>query len=168
VAASALRAQEPTGLEVRAVRFSRAAGGQTLVDVFCRIPLGSLTRVSPTGGAAYRIAVSVRDSTNLQLVTQSWSQAVPAAALRLRRASTSEHFAFAAQAGRYTVDVSVADSGSGKGSRQQLEGKAFAARPLAADLLLASSPGQAGGGADSGPRGARSREGAPFRASSGE
>lgn len=168
VAASALRAQEPTGLEVSAVRFSRAAGGQTLVDVFCRIPLGSLTRVSATGGAAYRIAVSVRDSTNLQLVTQAWSQAVPAAALRLRRASTSEHFAFAARPGRYTVDVSVADSGSGKVSRQQLDVSAFAARPLASDLLLASSLRQAGGPADSVPRGAEIRKGALFLATSGQ
>src|SRR2546422_11089686 len=102
VAASALRAQEPTGLEVRAVRFSRAAGGQTLVDVFCRIPLGSLTRVSATGGAAYRIAVSVRDSTNLQLVTQSWSQAVPAAALRLRRGATGTAHPSAGCRGRTT------------------------------------------------------------------
>ena len=66
-----------------AVRFYRAGGGagrgETLVDVFCRIPLGLIERLNgPEGGGAYRLTVSVRDSSGLELVTQSWSGTVSA------------------------------------------------------------------------------------------
>ena len=63
-----LRAQQDTSLGTTVVRFYRAGGPETLVEVFCRIPLAV---VEPLAGlardGAYRIAVSVRDSTGLEI-----------------------------------------------------------------------------------------------------
>src|SRR5574342_466587 len=97
-----LLSQEPdtTALALNAVRYFRAAN-TTLVDVFGRIPLRVLTPLPAPGGgrgaAAYRVAITVRDSSNLTLVSQSWSQAVPAGLLALPGGSTAEHATFAAQ-----------------------------------------------------------------------
>jgi GWxTD domain-containing protein len=129
--------QESTGVAVSAVRYYRPSSGQTLVDVFCRVPLAL---VAPMGGEGsdgrYRMSVVVRDSAGLQLVQQSWPQDVPARLLRAAGASWPEHFAFAAKAGRYTVDVAVTDSATGRVSRQQVVVTAFREVPRASDLLL--------------------------------
>src|SRR2546426_12211746 len=77
-----------------AVRYYRAtpAAVQTLVDVFCRVPL---TLVSPLGGegsgAAFRVAVAVRGSNGPRLTTPSWSGGAPARGLRARGPSACGH-----------------------------------------------------------------------------
>ncbi len=135
--AAPTRLQESAGVAVNAVRYYRPSGAQTLVDVFCRVPLVLVGPVGNEGSdGRYRIAVVVRDSAGLQLVAENWSQGVPARLLRAPGASLPEHFAFAARAGRYTVDVSVTDSASGRVSHQQLRVDAFAEPPRASDLLL--------------------------------
>src|SRR3989442_9210177 len=76
------QSRDEATLGLSAVRYYRAAPAavQTLVDVFCRVPL---TLVSPLGGegsgAAFRVAVAVRDSNGLTLTAPSWSAAVPGA-----------------------------------------------------------------------------------------
>ncbi|PYO38277.1 MAG: hypothetical protein DMD29_13795 [Gemmatimonadetes bacterium] len=131
------RTQESAGVAVNAVRYYRPSGGQTLVDVFCRVPLVLVGPVGGEGsGGRYRFAVTVRDSAGLPLVTQNWSQEVPARLLNAPGASLPEHFTFAARPGRYTVDVSVTDSASGRVSHQQLHVDAFGQAPRASDLLL--------------------------------
>src|SRR6266566_936220 len=135
-------------LEIGLTRFYRSAGGQTVVDGFARIPftaLDTLTR-GPNGVAAYRVAISVRDSANLQLVEQSWTRSLPARMLGTARGSTLEHFMFAASPGTYTVEVSVHDSASGRVTREQVPLTAFAAKPAASDLLLATAMRAAVGG----------------------
>src|SRR3989442_199138 len=135
--AAPTRMQESAGVAVNAVRYYRPSGAQTLVDVFCRVPLVLVGPVGNEGSdGRYRVAVVVRDSAGLQLVAENWSQVVPARLLRAPGASLPEHFAFAARAGRYTVDVSVTDSASGRVSHQQLRVDAFAEPPRASDLLL--------------------------------
>lgn len=134
-------------LEIGLTRFYRSAGGQTVVDGFARIPftaLDSLTR-GPNGVAAYRVAISVRDSANLQLVEQSWTRRIPARMLATVRGSSLEHFTFAARPGTYTVEVSVQDSASGRVTREQVPLTAFASKPAASDLLLATSMRAAAG-----------------------
>jgi GWxTD domain-containing protein len=165
----------PAGVEITAARFYRAAAGETLVDVFCRIPL-ALLRPLPAGGAggaggagpaAYRVTVSVRDSSGLELLKQSWAQSVTSDVLRVPGALTTEHFAFAARAGRYSVEVAVADSATGRVTRQRSAIEAFGTRPAASDVLLASALRAATGAVDTEPRSGEIRKGALFVETSG-
>jgi GWxTD domain-containing protein len=158
-----------TALELATARFYRAASGQTVVDAFCRVPftiLDPLTR-GASGTAVYRVAISVRDSAGLELVSQSWTQSVPARMLTVARGSSVEHFSFAAQPGQYTVDVSVTDSASGRVTRQTGTITAYAASPRASDLVLATGMRRAGGAADTAPRPGEIRKGAVFLVAAG-
>ena len=157
-----LRAQQDTALGLTAVRFYRAPGPETLVEVFCRIPLAVL--VSLAGGsreAAYRVAVSVRDSGGLELWNRTWSQTVAGSLLGVASASSAEHFQFAARPGSYAIDVAVTDSGSGRVLRQRAEIAAYAQRPHASDLLVAGAVRRAAAG-DTTPRDGEVRKGALF------
>src|SRR5437879_7026563 len=69
------RTQESAGVAVNAVRYYRPSGGQTLVDVFCRVPLVLVGPVGGEGtGGRYRFAETVRDSAGLTLATQTRTQ----------------------------------------------------------------------------------------------
>ena len=140
VSAAPLSQDEPA-LELLAVRSYRATGGQTLFDGFFRVPFALLDPLTPgtRGVAAYRVALSVRDSADLELLAQSWSQTVRSSTLGVRGASAVEHFAFAAQPGRYVVTVTVTDSATGRVVRQTAALNAFAGAPAASDLLLATA-----------------------------
>jgi len=122
-------------------RFYRAAGSQTLFDGFFRVPFALLDPITPgpSGAAAYRFAVTVRDTAGLELLAQSWTQSVPTRMLSVARGSAVEHFTFAAHPGRYAIDVAVTDSATGRVSRQRAEVEAFNSPPAASDLLLATS-----------------------------
>jgi GWxTD domain-containing protein len=131
---------QPQGLELRAVRFYRSAGSETLVDAFCRVSFALLDPLSPSpdGAAAYRVTLTVRDSAGLAVQAQSWVRSVPARVLHLAGGSSVEHFSFALRPGRYTVDVSVTDSATGRTSRQRGNADGFPGPPRASDLLLAT------------------------------
>lgn len=167
----ALTAQAPVegaSLELAAVRFYRPAGAQTVVDAFCQVPfalLDPLPRGTGGGGsaggvAAYRFSVTVRDTAGLELLAQSWTQTVPMRLLRVARGSAVEHFSFAARPGRYTIDVAVTDSATGRVTRERGEIQAYAAlpAPAASDLLLATNMRQAGA-TDAGPGAGEIRKG---------
>lgn len=147
-------------LDVGVVRFYRSAGHQTLVDGFCRVPFTLLDPLSrgSDGKAAFRVTLSVRDSANLELVTQTWTRSVPARFLSAAHSSTVEHFTFAAMPGTYTVDVTVRDSATGRTARQQLRMTSYLAVPAASDVLLATAM-RAVSGADSVPRSGELRKG---------
>ncbi|HET9386304.1 MAG TPA: GWxTD domain-containing protein [Gemmatimonadales bacterium] len=125
-------------LEVGSARFYRGAGNQTVVDGFVRVPFTLLSSVSRSTNAAarYRVALTVRDSANLELVVDSWTRSIPARLLGTPRGSSLEHFTFAASPGRYTIEVAVHDSASGRVARTQTPLTAFAGRPAASDVLL--------------------------------
>ena len=138
VGGGASQSQEAATLGLSTVRSYRSS--QTLVDVFCRVPLALVSPLGGEGGgAAFRVAVAVRDSSGLTLTAPSWPSAVPAAMLRARGASMAEHLAFAVQPGRYTVEVTVTDSATGRVAHQQAGVQAFAAAPGASDLLLGTN-----------------------------
>ncbi|HTI04128.1 MAG TPA: GWxTD domain-containing protein [Gemmatimonadales bacterium] len=127
-------------LEIGVTRFYRSATRQTIVDGFVRVPfalLDTLTR-GANGVAAYRIDIVVRDSANLQLVSQSWSKSVPARLLASERSSALEHFTFAASPGTYALEVAVHDSASGRITRGGTSLTTFAQSPVVSDLLLAT------------------------------
>ena len=150
--AAAQTPQQPAAsLELDAVRFYRSASTQTVVDGFGRVPftlLDPLTR-GTDGMAAYRVTISVRDSANLELVTQSWTRTVPARVLSMARGSTLEHFTFAAKPGTYAVELTVRDSASERVARQRVSLTTYAASPPVSDLLLATGMRAAGSGSDS-------------------
>jgi GWxTD domain-containing protein len=153
-------AAEGASLELAAARFYRASSGQTVVDAFCQVPfalLDPLPRGGAAGGggvggtAAYRFAVTVRDAAGLELLAQSWTQTVPMRLLSMARGSAVEHFTFAARPGRYTIDVAVTDSATGRVSRQRAEVEAYNATPPASDMLLATSMRDAAASDQPGP-----------------
>lgn len=113
----------------------------------------------PRGVAAYRVTVSVRDSADLELLTQSWAQTVPVATLNVRGASAVEHFAFAARPGRYTIQVAVTDSATGRVTRQAVSVGTYDAAPGASDLLLATAMRQVAAPADTALRTGEIRKG---------
>jgi len=148
------------GLEIGTTRFYRGAGNQTVVDGFARVPfavLDSLTR-GPNAVAAYRLVLTVRDSANLQLVADSWTRSIPARLLGTPRGSSLEHFTFAASPGTYTIEVAVHDSATGRVTRAQVPLTAFAARPAASDVQLATGMRAAVAG-DTAPRTGELRKG---------
>jgi GWxTD domain-containing protein len=149
-----------TPLDVGVVRFYRSAGRQTVVDGFCRVPFTLLDPLSrgSDGKAAFRVTLSVRDSANLELVTQTWTRSVPARFLSAAHSSTVEHFTFAAAPGTYTVEVTVRDSATGRTARQQLRMTSYLAAPAASDVLLATGMRPVSG-ADSVPRSGELRKG---------
>lgn len=162
-------AQDEGSLSLSAVRFYRPATSQTVVDVFCRVPLLLVTPIGQTSGSggAFRVAISVRDSAGLELVAQSWLTPVRGELLRTRGASTAEHLRFAARPGRYAVSVAITDSASGRITRAATEVIAFDHAPGGSDLLLASDLRTATAG-DTTERPGEVRHGPLFLSTSGE
>jgi GWxTD domain-containing protein len=160
-------AQDPTALSVSVVRSYRPASGQTVVDVFCRVPLLVVSPIGTTGGGAYRFGVSVRDSAGLELLSQNWQTPVREQMLRTRGASTAEHLTFAVRPGRYALTVTVTDSASGRVLHADAAAVGFAPTPGASDLLLAGDVRQASGAGDTAARGGEVRRGGLFLTTSG-
>ncbi len=158
----------PQGLELAAVRFYRTAGAQTLVDAFCQVPFALLDPVTQgaSGVAAYRFAVTVHDTAGTELLAQSWQQTVPVRVLAVARGSAVEHFSFAARPGKYTIDVAVTDSATGRVTRQRAEVQAYGGPPAGSDLLLATGMRPAEG-ADATPAPGEIKKGAVLLQASG-
>jgi GWxTD domain-containing protein len=147
LACGALAAQQaPGGDATLAVRRFYRTDGTTAVEAVCRVPFDMLEQVRGGDAAfgAYRVALVVRDSTGLGLTEQTWSQQVPARMLGVVGASAGEQLRFALSPGRYTVEVSITDSASGRVARTTTEVAAYQEPPLASDLLLSGSIRQVG------------------------
>jgi GWxTD domain-containing protein len=125
------------GLILRAVRSYRAEQGRTEVNAFVQVPYDVLepTGEGNTGSLSYRVGVKVTDSTGLTLLQQSWQNHAPAA-VRVPSAFAVEMVRFSLAPGRYTLEVNVEDSVSGRkvGTSVALEG--YRGAPTASDLLL--------------------------------
>ncbi len=131
---AAARAQEPAGLNVRAVRFYRADTKQTRVRAFVQIPYTLIT----TGGnqATWEVRVRVSDSTGLTLYQNGWTSHAAAALAREPGAEAMEIVDFAVAPGTYRLDVTVQDSVSGRQAERGMALQGFARTPDASDLLL--------------------------------
>jgi GWxTD domain-containing protein len=159
--------QDDAGLSLTVVRSYRPASSQTVIDVFCRIPLLLVNPIGNTGGGDYRFAVSVKDSSGQELISQSWVTPVRADLMRTRGASTAERMTFGARPGRYDVTVSVTDSASGRVTRSESDVVAFGGNPGGSDLLLASDVREAAGPEDTVARGSEVRRGPLYFLTSG-
>jgi GWxTD domain-containing protein len=132
-------------LTVNAVRFYRADAKRTQVKVFVQIPAMIMAAASETPDAkmTYLMAVRVRDSTGLELVRDSWAGHVPAG-MRQPGATTLEILEYTVAPGKYTLDVDVTDSVTGKKVQSELVVEGFGNEPGLSDLLLAPMIRQVG------------------------
>lgn len=166
-AAAQASADSAATLGVSVARFYRASAGKTLFEIFARIPFVTLDPLpGEAAGASYRVAFTVRDSSGLQLLDQSWTQQVPRRLLSVAGGSTVEHVSFAAAPGRYGLAVVVTDSATGRVARNTTAITAFTTGPGASDLLLTTGM-RAAEGADTVPRSGEIRKGSTLLQSSG-
>ena len=144
-AAGQSRQAAPDSLTVNAVRFYRADAKRTQVKVFVQIPamLMASPDEKPDARMTYLMAVRVRDSTGLELVHDSWSGHFPAS-LREPGVTTLEILEYTVAPGKYTLDVDVSDSVTGKKVQSELVVEGFGAEPGLSDLLLAPMIRQVG------------------------
>lgn len=126
--------QVAPALDVRAFRFYRADGGETLVTGLIEIPYRLL---HPEGGKlAGDIAVTVKDSAGLELHRSAWTvRAAPAATAA---ASVLEVVEFKLAAGRYNLEVTLHDS-AGQAVTATVPIVAYRQAPPASDVVLSPS-----------------------------
>lgn len=127
-------------LSMRAVRFYRADdAGKTLVKAFVEVPYSML---QPSGSGAdavltYSVSARVLDSSGMSLLPEalSWRTRVPAS-MRGPNSVGIEPMQFAVTPGVYRLEVTVADSVSGRQSQVTATVEGYGRVPPASDLLL--------------------------------
>ena len=124
-------------LTVSVVRFYSPVHATTTIEGVCELRLAAVAS-GTAETVRYRVQVSVRDSTGLELQQDTWSDEVPGAVARMRGATRVETFVFPAAAGRYQLTVRVIPE-TGSVVERSLEVRAYATRPPLSDLLLADS-----------------------------
>ena len=142
-AAIAVRGQESVAGESREVETnlvrSWAGDGVTVVDGFVHVPLAMLA-----GGTtdAYRFEVTVNDRDGNQLFRDSWVREVSHQAATYVETDAStllESFRFGLRPGEYEIDIRAYPTDAADlGVRQMIAIEAFAERPPASDLILAT------------------------------
>jgi GWxTD domain-containing protein len=128
-------------LTVVAVRFYSPARGTTTIDGVCELHLDAVAS-GPGPTVRYRVEVSVRDSTGLELQRNGWTREVPVAVARAPGATAVETFDFPAEPGRYQVVVRAIPE-TGAAVEQAVTVAAYHARPPISDLLLGTAARQA-------------------------
>jgi GWxTD domain-containing protein len=128
----------PDDLEVSAVRFYRADAKSTQVKAFIQVPAMLLepAGTGPNARMTYLMDVRVRDSSGLELVHDNWTGHLPGDA-RQPGATTLEILEYTVAPGRYTLEVGVSDSVSGKRLASTVGIEGFRSEPALSDLLLA-------------------------------
>ncbi len=138
VQAPAMLAQVTDGLALRAVRSYRPDnGGQTRVRVLIQVPLSFME--SGSSGGAYLVGVKVLDQAGIKLHTDSWRQHWSTASIRTPGNNGLEMMDFAVAPGKYSVEVEITDSISGKTLAGNIPVEGYTTRPDASDLVLAST-----------------------------
>ena len=128
-------------LTVSAVRFYRAASATTTIEGVCELRLAAVAEASAQT-VRFRVQVSVRDSTGLQLQQTGWDREEPGPIARAPGATAVETFAFGAAPGLYRISVQVIRA-TGAAIQRTIEVRAYAARPPLSDLLLATAAREA-------------------------
>jgi GWxTD domain-containing protein len=131
-------AQVDDQLDVRAFRFYRAEGGETLVTGLIEIPYRLLTPSADGARLVGDVAVAVRDSAGLELHRSGWRVSAPAVS-RNPNAAVVEVVEFKLAAGRYDLHVTVRDSATAHSATRTVPIAAFRAAPPASDVVLSPS-----------------------------
>ena len=143
VAAFAVSGQEvvadiPSDLQASLVR-SWAGDGVTTVDGLVEVPLAMLAGGS-TG--AYRFEVLVNDADGTQLFRDSWTREVSGRAAAYAETDASsmlESFSFGLRPGSYEIEIlAYPTDAADLGVRESFPISAYAERPVASDLFLAT------------------------------
>jgi len=125
-------------LDVRAFRFYRAEGGETLVTGLIEIPYRLLSAsVDGKGRLVGDVAISVQDSAGLELHHSAWQVSAPRVS-QDPDAVVMEVVEFKLAAGRYDLQVTVRDP-AGKAVIRTVPIVAFRGAPPASDVVLSPS-----------------------------
>lgn len=124
-------------LVLRAVRSYVPEQRRTEVNAIVEVPyiLMEPTTEGERGSLSYSVAVRVTDATGLTLLRNSW-QNHAVAEVRRPGASAVDMVHFSLAPGRYSLEVVVEDSVSGRRASSTLDLEGFATEPAASDLLL--------------------------------
>src|SRR5512143_3921459 len=134
-----LAAQSNDAVAVRAFRFYRGEGRQTLVTAFVEVPYQLLG--APPAGAnemKYGVVVAILDANGTRLNEASWPGRARAE-LRTPGAVSLEMLDFSLAPGKYRVEVTVTDSGTGQHYNASTEVEAWSEPPGVSDLMLSPS-----------------------------
>jgi GWxTD domain-containing protein len=139
LAPTAMVGQAEQSVAVRAFRFYRSEGHQTLVTAFVEVPYDLLEApVAANGELSYGVVVQISDANGTKLNEAAWPGRAKAD-LRGMKASKLEILDFSLAPGKYHVAVTVTDSVSGRQFSSNTDVEAWAESPKASDLML--SPG---------------------------
>jgi GWxTD domain-containing protein len=142
-AAMAQRSATPP-VAVHVIRFFHPASGSTTVEGLLEVPLSSLGAAAGAAVTRYRVEVSVQDSAGLTLHQSEWERELPASIAREEGAAAVESFRFVVAPGRYRL-LARAVPATGTGVEGSAEVRAWGARPVVSDLLLATAARQVAG-----------------------
>jgi len=131
-------AQMDDQLDVRAFRFYRAEGSETLVTGLIEIPYRILTPTADGARLVGDVAVAVRDSAGLELHHSGWRLSAPVVS-RNPAATVMEVVEFKLAAGRYDLQVTVRDSAGGHAATRTVPIVAFTSAPPVSDVVLSPS-----------------------------
>lgn len=139
---------QPASFEAEAAAFRSATGEGGRVDVYTRVPHAALRFVRRDAGFQARYSVTVtayhadrNDRPRGVAATQTWEHTVPASNYAATQAEAAGDYAVAPldlEAGRYVLNVEIADAASGRTASQRLlaEVPAFTSALAVSDLLL--------------------------------
>jgi len=131
--------QAEQSVAVRAFRFYRAEGHQTLVTAFVEVPYDLLEATAAANGELkYGVVVQITDASGTRLNEAAWPGRAKAD-LRGMKASKLEILDFSLAPGKYHVSVTVTDSVSGRQFSSKTDVEAWSESPKASDLMLSPS-----------------------------
>lgn len=138
----AMVAQTAQDITVRAYRYYRANGNQTLVTAFVEVPYRLLEVERSTNpdsaGVRYGVLVTILDDKGKALTDASWAGRARAE-LKQAGAAAVEMLDFPVTAGTFKIAVDVTDSVSGKHYTGSTDVVAWSSTPKTSDLLLSPS-----------------------------
>lgn len=136
LAPTVMASQTGQSVAVRAFRFYRAEGHQTLVTAFVEVPYDLLEAPSAANGELkYGVVVRITDASGIKLNEAAWPGRAKAD-LRGMQASKLEILDFSVAPGKYHVSVTVTDSVSGREFSSSTDVEAWSEAPRASDLML--------------------------------
>ena len=136
LAPTVMASQTGQSVAVRAFRFYRAEGHQTLVTAFVEVPYDLLEAPSAANGELkYGVVVRISDANGIKLNEAAWPGAARAD-LRGMQASKLEILDFSVAPGKYHLSVTVTDSVSGREFSSSTDVEAWSDAPRASDLML--------------------------------
>ncbi len=135
--ATAPAQQSENEVTISAARFYMADASLTQVKAFVQVPLAILS-AGRNDSLAFRVLVSLKDSTGLKLANEAWPMQHIAGGMQEPGAFTVNSVEFNIRPGKYRLDVVVEDSVSGRTLNSGTDLIGYASQPAASDLVLST------------------------------